>query len=170
MEVPTSDILTRQPESRDGLPIHHLIANSPPLDLNSIYSYYLLSDHFRETCIVAEFQGVVVGFVSAYFIPKRPQTLFIWQVVVDSSQRGHGVALQMINALLTRLGGQQPSAIETTVNPSNVASRALFERLARQWGSTLEMSPFLEALAFGPEGEHESEILLRIPLPSSTNQ
>ena len=166
MEAPTHDILTRKPEPCDGLAIHQLVANSPPLDLNSIYSYYLLSDHFSDTCIVAECQGKVIGFVSAYLIPQRPETLFIWQVVVDSELRGRSVARRMISALLLRLDGLGLGAIEATVNPSNAASRGLFERLAQQWGSTLETSTFLDASAFGPAGGHESEILLRIPFHS----
>jgi L-2,4-diaminobutyric acid acetyltransferase len=166
MDSAPSDILTRKPEAEDGFALHQLIAASPPLDLNSIYSYYLLSDHFRDSCVVAEYQGQLAGFLSAYFIPSRPDTLFIWQVVVASSQRGRGVASRMVDALLAQLDTRRLHAIEGTVNPSNRASRALFERLARKWGSTLQESTFLEATAFGPGGGHESEILLRIPLTS----
>lgn len=166
MDPATCDILTRKPEARDGFAIHQLIASSPPLDLNSIYSYYLLSDHFRDSCVVAECQGKVAGFLSAYFIPSRPQTLFIWQVVVDQTLRGRGVAGQLVNALLAQVGEQRLRFIEGTVNPSNAASRGLFERLARQLDSRIEEETFLEAGAFGPGGNHESELLLRIPLHS----
>lgn len=166
MDPDTCDIITRKPEASDGFAIHQLIADSPPLDLNSIYSYYLLSDHFRDSCVVAECQGQLAGFLSAYFIPSRPQTLFVWQVVVASNQRGRGVASRMLDALLAQIDMSGLQAIEGTVNPSNLASRALFERLARKWGSQLQEQTFLEAGAFGPEGEHESEILLRIPLLS----
>lgn len=164
MDSAPSDILTRKPEASDGFAIHQLIAASPPLDLNSIYSYYLLSDHFRETCVVAESQGQLAGFLSAYLIPSRPDTLFIWQVVVDSNQRGRGVASRMVDALLAQREMSGLQAIEGTVNPSNRASRALFERLARNYGTQLEESTFLEASAFGPGGGHESELLLHIPL------
>ncbi|MCW8917233.1 MAG: diaminobutyrate acetyltransferase [Gammaproteobacteria bacterium] len=166
MESDTCDILTRKPEASDGFAIHQLIAASPPLDLNSTYSYYLLSDHFRDSCVVAESQGQLAGFLSAYLIPSRPDTLFIWQVVVASDQRGRGIAGRMVDDLLARMETHGLQAIEGTVNPSNRASRALFERLARQRGCPLQETTFLEAEAFGPGGGHESEILLRLPLSS----
>lgn len=164
MDPDTCDILTRKPEASDGFALHQLVAASPPLDLNSIYSYYLLSDHFRDSCVVAECQGQLAGFLSAYLIPSRPKTLFIWQVAVAREQRGRGVASLMVEALLARFAKAQLQAIEATVNPSNRASRALFERLARQRGSPLQASTFLPAAAFGPGADHEGETLLRISL------
>ncbi len=158
------EILIRKPRANDGYDIHQLIANSPPLDLNSIYSYYLLSDHFSDSCVVAESQGKVVGFLSAYRIPQRPKTLFVWQVVVNRALRGKRIAWRMLEELLGRYSGDELSQVEATVNPSNAPSRGLFERLAAEQGTTLEEQIFLDAAAFGSGGEHESEILLRVPL------
>lgn len=157
-------ITIRKPEASDGREIHQLISNCPPLDLNSVYSYYLLSDHFRDSCAVAETDGKVVGFVSAYRIPQRPDTLFIWQVVVDQTMRGHGVAWRMLASLLQRFPRNEVRQVEATVNPSNSASRGLFDRLALEHGSQVEEAPYLDATAFGCGSGHESEILLRIPL------
>jgi L-2,4-diaminobutyric acid acetyltransferase len=167
MSTDTDDgILFRKPAAADGYAIHSLIAASPPLDVNSIYSYYLLCDHFRDTCIVAEHEGAVSGFLSAYRIPGRENTLFVWQVVVGKAMRGRRVAWRMLENLLERFSADTVRYVESTVNPSNVASRGLFERLAEKRGTLLSDSTFLDASAFGPEGEHESEILLRIPLYS----
>ncbi len=154
----------RKPQTSDGFKIHQLIANSPPLDLNSVYSYYLLSEHFRDTCVVAESQGEIAGFISAYHPPKRNNTLFVWQVVVDQRLRGKQIARRMLNALLQQLEPCELRYVEATVNPSNTASRRLFERLAIEHGSDMEETTFLDATAFGSSGNHESEILLRIPL------
>lgn len=166
MSTSQDAITIRKPETSDGYVIHQLIADSPPLDLNSVYSYYLLSDHFRDSCAVAEAHGKVVGFVSAYRVPQRPDTLFIWQVVVDRTMRGHGVAGRMLASLLQRYPRNEVRLVEATVNPSNNASRGLFERLALEYGSQVEEAPFLDAAAFGSGSDHESEILLRIPLTS----
>lgn len=164
MSESQDEIHIRKPVASDGYEIHQLIANSPPLDLNSVYSYYLLSDHFRDTCVVAENQGRMVGFLSAYRIPQRPDTLFVWQVVVNRALRGQRIAWRMLESLLQRITSSGVVAVEATVNPSNAASRGLFEHLAREQGSTIEEETFLEANAFGAGGQHESEILLRIPL------
>ena len=164
MSSSSDEIHIRKPQANDGYDIHQLIANSPPLDLNSVYSYYLLSEHFRDSCVVAESQGKVVGFLSAYRLPQEPQTLFVWQVVVNRALRGKRVAWRMLESLLQRFDGDEVQRVEATVNPSNTASRGLFERLATKQGTTLEEDIFLEATAFGPGGGHESEILIRVPL------
>lgn len=164
MSSSSDTIHIRKPQVSDGYDIHQLIANSPPLDLNSVYSYYLLSVHFRDSCVVAESQGKLVGFLSAYRPPHEPQTLFVWQVVVNRALRGKRVAWRMLESLLQRFDGDEVLQVEATVNPSNSASRGLFERLATAQGTTLEEETFLEATAFGPGGDHESEILLRVPL------
>lgn len=164
MSVTQDEIYIRKPQASDGYDIHQLIANSPPLDLNSVYSYYLLSEHFSDSCVVAESQDKVVGFLSAYRIPQRPQTLFVWQVVVNQALRGKHIAWRMLNSLLERFQAGEVMQVEATVNPSNAASRRLFERLSTELGTVLQEETFLDAKAFGPGGDHESEILLRVPL------
>lgn len=163
------EIYLRKPTRADGYRIHQLIEQSPPLDPNSIYSYHLLTHHFGDTCIVAEVGGKVVGFISAYIVPNRPDTLFVWQVVVDKSQRGRGIARMMLSGLLSRPECSNARYLEATVNPSNNASRRLFERYAEDWGEHVIEEEFLSATAFGEGSAHESEILLRIPLHSQQN-
>jgi len=158
------DLLFRRPTLSDGLAVHQLIAASPPLDLNSVYSYYLFGAHFSDTSIVAEQAEQPVGFISGYRIPGRPHTLFVWQVVVAKACRGQHVAWRMLDSLLNRPENRDLAYVETTVGPSNLASRALFERLARERGSSVSEDAFLDAAAFGPGDGHEAEPLLRIPL------
>lgn len=158
----------RKPVSSDGYHIHQLVAQSPPLDLNSAYSYYLMCHHFSDSCVIAECQGNIIGFISAYHMPQHPKKLFVWQVVVNQANRGNQIAWRMLNSLLKRFNNERLHILEVTVNPSNFASRALFERLATELGTTIEEEVFLEASAFGSNDNHESEILLRIPLNSRT--
>ena len=105
-----------------------------------------------------------MGFISAYRPPERKNALFIWQVAVDQTLRGQNIAGRMLNTLLQRFEPCDLHYVEVTVNPSNSASRRLFERLAIEQGSVLEEKIFLDASAFGLDSVHESEILLRIPL------
>lgn len=156
-----ADILLRKPKPEEGLEVYRLIANSPPLDLNSVYNYYLLTTHFADTCVVAEHMGRVTGFLSAYIRPDAPNVLFIWQVAVDASMRGKGVARMMLSSVMSRPECAGVEFIETTVGPSNAPSRGLFESFSKKWNYPLDVSEFLPASAFG-ELEHESEELLRI--------
>lgn len=166
----TDNVLLRTPHPEEGLEIQQLISNNPPLDSNSAYNYYLLCKHFSDSCVVAEHNGKVGGFLSAYLIPARPDTLFIWQVVVSKALRGKHIAARMLHTLISRFEAGTVRYVESTVNPSNIASRRLFESFARQQGSTIKEDIFLEAAAFGQAAGHEKEILLRIPLNTDFNR
>ena len=83
----TTEVTVQPPESTDGHELNRLIANSPPLDSNSVYCNLLQCTHFKDTCICAKSDGKLIGFVSGYLLPAHPDTLFVWQVVVDEQAR-----------------------------------------------------------------------------------
>lgn len=154
-------ITLRSPERRDGAALHRLVAQCPPLEQNSIYCNLLQSTHFADTCVAAEQSGSLVGFISAYLVPGRPDTLFVWQVAVGARARGRGLATRMLNHLLERPACRAVTHLETTVTASNDASWALFEGFARNHGASLRRTT-LFARDTDFEGAHESEILARI--------
>jgi L-2,4-diaminobutyric acid acetyltransferase len=154
-------IRLRSPVLEDGKAVHELIQRCPPLDLNSSYNYFLLCSHFRETCVVAEANDRIVGFLSAYLIPGRPDTLFIWQVAVDEAGRGQGLAGRMLEHVAARPVCANVTTLETTISPSNLSSRRVFERFAEKHQAESSEETFLEAHHFGTEA-HEDERLIRI--------
>lgn len=162
-----NETILRKPCGDDGLAIYRLVEHSPPLDLNSSYNYHLLSHHFADTCVVAEINGQVVGFLSAYLMPGDGETLFVWQIAVDREMRGRKIARLMLSSVLSRPECARVRHLETTVNPSNKVSRRLFESYARDWGGRIEEDVFLEEDAF-EDASHESEILLRIHLNNNS--
>ncbi len=157
----TSPWLFREPTIEDGQAIHHLIANSPPLDTNSAYCNFLQCIHFSSTCILAEDDRGTQGFISAYQKPSEPQTLFIWQVSVSVEARGQGLAFQMLKALINRL--PDISALETTITKTNDASWSLFKKVDSELGSQGKVSIFIEREK-DFKGTHDTEYLFRIPL------
>lgn len=156
----------RMPTQEDGLSIHELIAQCAPLDQNSAYCNFLQSSHFQHTCLIAEQQELLVGFVSAYRKPEKPSELFIWQVAVHPSARGKGLAYQMIQHLLGRSELQDLTVLETTITQKNQASWRLFQKLDREHGKQGSVSTFLDKTCHF-EGEHDTEYLYRIPLNPS---
>lgn len=163
----------RQPIIDDGPAIHRLVKDSPPLDVNSAYCYLLLATHFADTCVIAEDRdnGKPAGFVSAYFRPDAPRTLFVWQIAVHPDYRGRGIARGLTTALVTAAYRHTPPPeyLELSVNPSNNASRNLFTRLAEELGAEIKESTLFGEALLG-DG-HEAEILLRIgPLAPDANQ
>jgi L-2,4-diaminobutyric acid acetyltransferase len=151
----------RRPQLADGQSVHALVSRCPPLDLNSSYSYFLLCSHHAETCVVVQQGAEMVGFLSAYRLPQAPQTLFVWQVAVDAKVRGRGLAGRMLAELLARPSCAGVHFIETTVSPSNHASRQVFSRFAARHHAAWQEDVFLAREHFGAEA-HEEEVLLRI--------
>lgn len=159
--IVSPQITLRTPEHRDGAALHRLVAECPPLDENSLYCNLLQTTHFADTCVAAEQAGHLVGFISAYLVPGRPDTLFVWQVAVGARARGQGLATRMLDDLLRRPGCRGVTHLETTVTESNDASWALFEGFARKHGAPLLRSTLFDRKR-DFEGIHESEILARI--------
>lgn len=161
LDISLTRPLLGMPKVRHGVDIHRLVSECRPLDLNSVYAYLLLCEHFAQTCVLAERAGKVVGFVSAYRPPARSEAIFVWQVAVAEQMRGGGLAKAMLHELLARDAVRGCRYLETTVSPSNVPSRRLFRSLARELGAPVVESVLFSEKDFG-EGGHEIEALLRI--------
>ena len=152
----------RQPERRDGAMLHDLIAACPPLDLNSRYAYLLLCEHFAQTCVIAESDGAIVGAVTAYIPPGRPDTLFVWQVAVAPRMRGRKLGTRMLDYLLQRcIVPRRLRWMETSISPTNEASHTLFTRFAERHGAGCTIATLFAARDFGESG-HEEERLYKI--------
>lgn len=157
-----SPVRLRRPLDHDGYALHQLVAQCPPLDRNSVYCNLLHCSDFADTAIAAEdAQGHLVGFISGYCPPPRPDTLFIWQVAVDPARRGEGLALDMLLALVERVARERGIRyLETTISPDNSASRALFRKAFAALGLEVETRVlFSRAQHFA--GQHEDEVLYR---------
>lgn len=151
----------REPTEEDGQAVWQLISSCPPLDENSMYCNILQCSHFADTCVVAERDGVVEGWLSAYRPPGEPETIFIWQVAVNDAARGQGLGKTMIRHLLARPLLVEVSRIKATITPDNRASWRLFEAVADLLGAPLTREEWLRREQhFG--GRHESEVLITI--------
>jgi len=157
----TTTVLCRSPEADDAPAVHSLVEECKPLDLNSTYACLLLCSHFASTCVVAERESRVVGFVSSYKKPAESAVLFVWQVAVSPTTRGEGLASRMLDELMQREDCRAVRWIETTIAPTNAASWALFESFAKRRGALCAQETLFRPEDFGAEG-HEEERLLRI--------
>ncbi|MCC5809984.1 MAG: diaminobutyrate acetyltransferase [Ectothiorhodospiraceae bacterium] len=165
------DISFRNTRLEDGAAIWRVVRDSGVLDLNSAYMYLLLAKDFGSTCVVAEHEGRVTGFVTGYRPPGRPDSVFLWQVGVDASMRGQGLGKRLVSAFLQSPGAKGATMLETTISPSNEASRALFAAIARELGTETRVTEGFKESHF-PEGGHEAEELYLIGpyTPASANQ
>ncbi|MFH1303060.1 MAG: diaminobutyrate acetyltransferase [Planctomycetota bacterium] len=157
-----SQLIFREPQLTDALGITDLIQSCPPLDVNSNYLSLLLCRDFHDTCVIAELNSKVVGFLSAYYPPQRANTIFIWQAAVDSSLRSCGVASRMLDALLSRQVDRDVNYLETTITPSNQSSQKLFRSLAKRLKTECRTSGGFSSELFGEAKAHETEELYQL--------
>lgn len=162
---PTADLLhLRKPCKEDGSEVWKLVAACPPLDQNSMYMNLVQCDHFAETCVLAERDGQVLGWISGHIPPDQPDTIFVWQVAVHSDARGLGLGKRMLSALLNRPACAEVVALETTITKSNAASWGLFRSFARDLGGRLSDAPHFDRDSH-LDGKHATEHLVTISLP-----
>src|SRR5262249_18150906 len=125
----------REPDATDAAKVLGLVSACAPLDVNSLYCYLILCPPFRESCMLAERDGEVLGFVSGYREPSRPDVLFCWQVAVAAKLRKSGLARAMLKSILSSPASRGVRTVEATVTGSNHASMRLFRRPAGDPGA-----------------------------------
>lgn len=151
----------RLPNVDDGADIWKLVKRTDGLDLNSSYSYFMWCSYFRDTSVVVEDDGNIIGFVSGFIQPSATDRLFIWQIVIDEKERGKGLASKMLHHLLNRPSCKDIKYIEATVSPLNLPSQNLFYGLAKKLNTDIHVSEFLITKDF-PINGHEDELLYQI--------
>jgi L-2,4-diaminobutyric acid acetyltransferase len=151
----------RPPSAEDGASVFQLVKRCPPLDPNSMYCNLLQCSHFAGTSVAAVSEEELVGFISGYLLPERPDTLFIWQVAVGEQARGQGLATRMLNDIWARPQCQDVRYIETTITEANRASWALFQGLGKKLKTELQTSVMFDRERHFAN-EHDTEMLVRI--------
>ncbi len=149
------------PVKSDGAAVHSLIGRCPPLDENSLYCNLLQCTHFAGTSVIAKRDGKTAGFISGYLAGDDNRTLFIWQVAVDETARGEGLAKKMLRHILSRPACAKVRHLHTTITPDNDASWGLFRSFAKELGANVSSEPFFDHERHF-NGAHETENLVDI--------
>ncbi len=149
-----SRLAIRPATGRDARAMRQLAVDTGVLSVNSTYYYALMAKIFGATAMVAEADGALCGYVTAFPPPGREDTVFVWQVGVAAERRGQGVGKELLAALIR---ARAPRFVEATIAPSNKASINLFTAVARLCGAGHQFQgPFFteEELGAGEEAEH----------------
>ena len=163
IETSKGTVRLRRPVKTDGTDVQALIARCAPLDQNSLYMNLIQCDHFADTCVIAEQGDQLLGWISAHVPPGREDTIFVWQVAVDSRARGMGLGRRMLEALLERPACEDVTRLETTITADNRGSWALFRGLAKRMDGELSHRPHYQSDKHF-DGEHSTEHLVSIEL------
>jgi L-2,4-diaminobutyric acid acetyltransferase len=151
------DIIFRPPTSSDAAAMHNLARDSQILSVNSIYSYALMARYFHKTCLVAEYQGNVCGYITGFSPPEQPKTLFVWQIGIAKPMQKQGLGKEM---LITLVKAKQPVFLEATIDPENQASINLFKSVAKYFAAdhTYFTTPFFDTNDLH-DGEHVEHLM-----------
>lgn len=168
---PSSDLGIRHASVADGAKMWKLVRQCGVLDVNSCYAYLLFCRDFSATTLVADADEGLLGFVTAYIPPPRPEAVFVWQIGTAPAARRKGVGKALLRALLRCDACKDVRFLEATVTPSNTASARLFQSIADEFGADFNVGPGFAASDFDPaDGDapdeevasHEPEDLVRI--------
>lgn len=168
-DLSLNKIELRTPLTTDGDALKALLATTPVLDGNSVQCTLLQCGHFAKTSVAAFLHRRLVGFVSAYYPPNDPQTLFVWQVMVSQQLRDLGLGKKMLHWLIAQPACEQALRLVTAIGIKNSISWSMFDGFARDIGA-LPIKSFVTPLT--PKYDYEpDEYLLRIsPLPNRPEQ
>ncbi|MEU4341968.1 diaminobutyrate acetyltransferase [Nocardia sp. NPDC023852] len=161
-------VVLRTPRLGDGAQMWRIAKESAVLDANSSYAYLLWCRDFAGTSVVAELNGRIVGYVIGFVRPQAPDTVFVWQVAVERSQRGRGTGADLLHTLLNSVSAKGVSVLETTISPDNTASIAMFRSVARVREAAISKCPLFDAAVF-PDS-HAPEELYRIAPTARTTE
>ena len=157
----SDEIVFRHPVREDGQTVHDLVQASGTLDTNSLYTNFLQCTHFSSTCMLAELDGAVIGWVSGYRPPEETSSLFVWQVAVAEAARGKRLARRLLTTLLGSDGCVGVEQVKTTITPDNASSWKMFEGFADEFDATVTDKVWLcGERHFG--NDHDSEHMLTI--------
>lgn len=150
----------RAAQPHDGAELWRVAQATGTLEVNSAYFYLVFATDFASTCLVAEHAGRVVGMVLGFQPPRDRRSAFVWQVGLLPQYQGRGLGMQLLEhwRALPALG--DCAFVTATVADDNIASQALFRRLAREHGVACEVQPHFTADMF-PDG-HSPEPLFRV--------
>ncbi|WP_200843794.1 diaminobutyrate acetyltransferase [Pantoea sp. 18069] len=158
--APAISIHFRAAQPHDGADLWRLAQATRTLEVNSAYFYLVFATDFAGTCLVAEHAGRVVGMVLGYQPPQDPRSAFVWQVGLLPKYQGRGLGLQLLEHWRALPALCHCAFVTATVADDNIASQALFRRLARTHGVACEVRPHFTAEMF-PDG-HSPEPLFRV--------
>ena len=161
------DVEFRPATRTDGSALWALVGSTATLELNSAYFYLLFATDFGDHCLIAESGGQTVGAIIGYRPPREPASVFVWQIGVAPAMQGRGLGLRMLKAWKELPANLDANCITATVATDNTASDRLFRALARELGTTIEVTDHFTSAMFPTP--HPPEPLYRIgPLPPNT--
>ncbi|PYI50555.1 GNAT family N-acetyltransferase [Paenibacillus flagellatus] len=86
-------------------------------------------EHFQDTCLLAEEDGKIIGFVMGFLSQSKPNEAYIRIVMVAPSRRGKGVGQALYKEFFKRVGAAGRSIVRCVTAPANKNSIEFHTRM-----------------------------------------
>ncbi len=91
------------------------------------YVYWILSRYCESTCFVAVEEERIVGYIGA--LPSlEKQCVFIWQIVVDTLERGSGIGRALLKRITEAADEMGFHQLEIAISDENISCRKMLSR------------------------------------------
>lgn len=100
------------------------------------YIYWMLGKYFPSTCLVAEENGQILGYIGALLSAEK-QKIFIWQIAVKPEERGRRIGRKLLKRILLVAGDMGIMQLEIAINDENIPCRHMVEKLVQDLRGTI---------------------------------
>lgn len=152
-------MMIRKATQEDFLKVHQFTAGCPPMENYPEHVYKIILRYFGDCCFVAEENGQIIGFAMGIVPQSFPGTFFLWEIGVAPSYQGQGIGRKLVREVETELRKLEFKRIEVTIDPVNLPSQKLFEKMGYQniserVGKTIEVEGNLAVQDYYKPGRH----------------
>jgi len=149
----------RAATQEDFLKVHQFTADCTPLENYPEHVYKIILRYFGDYCFIAEKNGQIVGFAMGIVPRSFPGTYFLWQIGVAPSYQMQGIGEKLLREIEEELRKKGFVRIEVTIDPVNIFSQKLFEKMeyqniSKKAGKTVEVKGNLAVQDYYKPGRH----------------
>ncbi len=149
----------RKATQEDFLSVHQFTAVCPPMENYPEHVYKIILRYFGNYCFIAEEKSQIIGFAMGIVPQSFPDTYFLWQIGITPSYQGQGIGGELVREVENELKKLGFKRIELTIDPVNLPSQKLFEKMGYQniserVGKTIEVDGKLAVQDYYKLGRH----------------
>ena len=137
--------------------MHQFTAGCPPMENYPEHVYKIILRYFGDYCFIAEENEQIIGFVMG--IRSFQDTYFLWDIGVTPTYRGQGIGGRLVREVERELGKMGFKRVELTIDPDNLPSQKLFEKMgyeniSERVGNTIEVQGKMAVQDYYKPGRH----------------
>lgn len=132
------DVLYIRPlEEGDIKTVREILAQGAPFVASyNNYIYWMLGKYFPSTCLVAEKNGQIIGYIGA-LLSMEKQKIFVWQIAVKSNERGQQIGRRLLENIVTAAKKMGIDELEIAIDDENIICRCMVKKLVQDLEGTI---------------------------------